>query len=140
MAISRITANPLDHVRWTRHHEGCHAAVEKLFNSLGNPLRKIAAFVRVVPLCLLLCTQLAQSSDVVVTNDADSGPNTLRAALVTLGSMTQKRGPRASYFLGKTGQSTTVASSRGNVSVVASGVARQLLAVMPRSLPASNAR
>lgn len=37
--------------------------------------------VRVISLCLLLCTQLAWSADVPVTSNADSGPGTLRDAL-----------------------------------------------------------
>ena len=52
-------------------------------SQLGNPLRKTAAFVGVISLCLFLCTQFTWSADVPVTSDADSGPNTLRAALAT---------------------------------------------------------
>jgi hypothetical protein len=37
--------------------------------------------VRVISLCLLLCTQFAWSADVPVTSNADSGPGTLREAL-----------------------------------------------------------
>ena len=46
-------------------------------------MRKIAAFVRVISLCLCFCTQLAWSVDVAVTSDADTGANTLRDALAT---------------------------------------------------------
>ena len=41
----------------------------------------IIVVVRVISLCLLLCTQFAWSADVPVTSDADSGPGTLREAL-----------------------------------------------------------
>jgi hypothetical protein len=38
-------------------------------------MRNIVVFVRVISLCLVLCTQLAWSADVPVTSNADSGPN-----------------------------------------------------------------
>ena len=46
-------------------------------------MHKITAFVRAISPCLFLCTQFAWSVDVAVTSDADSGPNTLRAALAS---------------------------------------------------------
>ena len=49
-------------------------------------MRNIVVFVRVISLCLLLCTQFAWSADVTVTSDADSGPGTLRDALANANS------------------------------------------------------
>jgi hypothetical protein len=49
-------------------------------------MRQIVLFVRVISLCLVLCTEPAWSADVSVTSNADSGPNTLRAALASASS------------------------------------------------------
>lgn len=46
-------------------------------------MRKIVVLERVMSLCLFLCTQLAWSADIPVISAADSGPNTLRAALAS---------------------------------------------------------
>src|SRR6478752_5784496 len=63
---------------------GCHARKRNLI--IRGSMRNIAVFVRVISLCLLLCTQLAWSADVTVTSDADSGPGTLRDALANANS------------------------------------------------------
>jgi hypothetical protein len=44
-------------------------------------MRKTVVFVRVISLCLFLCSESAWSAAVPLTSDTDSGPNTLRAAL-----------------------------------------------------------